>query len=523
MDVPQSSISDSTEVSNWNNVYLDALRCVARFLNPWELAKMSLVCKNWYRLIRRDEYRALISFPFRKRYKLTFEQFDVLHQMMNKPMEKFKLVHGEVGSGKTWLGVSYMMHKYRDGLACSLGRPPKMHAMVIVPPTCVAQWSEFFEKYTDIPVLSNYDSSCFFMPDWDSEIGKYGIIICSNLTSGRVADLLVLTNKKIFILHDEAHNAIKANYHIAEEIVGFTASIESFSKKDTNVNIPWKIFTLSSQTLNSTLPPLEFVQYEPAGVRPKDAFNSLHYVMNDEKYISVEALDYMETQWNFGIGYSGASCKIGKKWIGTSYGARIEEAEKERQATAISIMLNIPRLRQMVAVATLVKSRGEKLIVFDIEQSYIPHMTLLLQHFGFDVYPFCTAYNPSGRVKLLEKFKREGDVLIGSINMLGEGHNITEANNIYFARYPKTAEEFNQAFGRCHRYPQKKTVYVHMVFSCQLEMITAGMALERKRTKLRKASCEEEIKELVETAKKHKDFDLLKVLTSNANFFYEIW
>jgi superfamily II DNA or RNA helicase len=192
---------------------------------------------------------------------------------------------------------------------------------------------------------------------------------------------------------------------------------------------------------------------------------------------------------------------MGKKWLGNTNHRENEEYEHAR---LISIMINVPRMRQLLAVATLVKSKGEKLVIFDVNQFFIIHMLIFFKYHGFDIYPFCTEYNPQSRVKMLEKFKTHGDILIGSIEMLGEGLNIVEANHIAFARYPSTTEEFIQAFGRCHRYPQKKTVYVHMVFSCRLEMFSATQALEGFRKRIKVFRHLAELNEIYDKAEKHK-------------------
>jgi superfamily II DNA or RNA helicase len=510
---------------DFNNVYHDALRCIFKFLHPWDLAKTALVCKNWYRLIRSKEYRDLISYPFKSKFKLTIEQFQIIPRMMDDTRVKYKLVHGEVGSGKTWVAVAYMMYKYREALKCSKDNPPQMYAVIIVPPTCVAQWSNFFEKYTDIPVISGYESSCFYKHNWVFELAMYGVSICSNITSKRVVDILSTTKKPIMMLHDEAHNAIQANYDSGCEVVGFTASMETFSRRQRSLDINWQIYKLDSQTLNSTLPNMEFIPYEPAGIRPQDANIAEEYLNfnsnTDSKEVSVEMLEYIESVLNFGGTRQNVCLKYGKKLIGDKSGYWGEEDNEQRQAALISVLLNVPRMRQLLAVATLVKSKREKLIIFDINQHFIVHMTILLQHYGFDVYPFCTEFSPSGRVKILDDFRERGDILIGSIEMLSESHNITEANHITFARYPRTSDEFMQAFGRCHRYPQKKTVYVHMIFSCKLEMLLATQALDRKKKKFSILHNREEYDEIVAYSKQFKPVNKsLKGYNQMYNMFF---
>lgn len=434
-------------------------------------------------------------------------------------IDSYKLVEGSVGSGKTWLAVAYMMHKYGEELKCSLGDPPKMYGVVIVPPTCVAQWSDFFLKYTDIPVISGYESSCFFVKNWEKELTNYGVCICSNLTSGKIVSSLLLTKKPILMLHDEAHNAIKADYQYAIEVIGFTASINTFHRRQKGLNIDWKVFKLSSQTLSSSLADMEFISYEIAGVRPVDAWHMVRCMSNNDNFIMMDNMDLLDIYATFGTPKFQAFVKIGKKFIGNKW-YRDEQNNEEIQAKLISLFLAVPKMRQLLAVANLVKSKGEKLIIFDVNQNYIIDMTIFLQHCGFKVFPFCTDFNPKGRVKILKEFQEKGDILIGSIQMLSESHNITEANHIVFVRYPSTAEEFDQAFGRCHRYPQKKTVFIHLIFATELEKFSAFQALDDRKKPIKISEHLKELNYLRAEALKHQSIPANNVLNIWSEVFY---
>jgi len=521
-----------------NELYQDALSCIAKWLPPWDLDMMSRVCRAWYRLLRRKEYKMLISFPFKPRYKLTQDQFRTLAAMMSsKKVEKvdpsptpygnvaglqfvfdgsnqdhrigapivmhaernpkYKLVHGEVGSGKTWLATSYVLRSYREELKCSLHREPTMYVLVVVPPACVSQWSDFFEKYTDLPVMSNYESSIFYLSDWAKNLTKYGIIICSNLTSGRVQ--MILGTKPHVILHDEAHNGISATYSQAVEVIGFTASIDSFYRNAAQAS-GWTIFELKADALTADLPPIDFVTYEPCGYRTEDGEYVARYI-SEMKNFSAEAIDVMIKTLSVGwqnLSPFSFSTRDGKCLF---YRDR-HYIEEEYQAKFLSTALNIPKLREVVMVAQLVKSRKEKLVIFDINQEYIVPLTCLLEHFGLKVYPFCTQYNPAGRVKQLKKCEENGDVLIGSIEMLSEGHNITWANNILMFRFPKDPEAFLQAFGRCHRFPQKLVVSVHLIWSCALERSWALRAMEETFANIRAKRYQDELAEFYALYKK---------------------
>ena len=86
-------------------------------------------------------------------------------------------------------------------------------------------------------------------------------------------------------------------------------------------------------------------------------------------------------------------------------------------------------------------------------------------------YMFSTHFDVKSRQNQLEKFKsnKNSNVLLSSITMLGEGHNVTEANHVIFLSSILDANKYYQAIGRCHRYPQKKTVYVHHLFNSEFD------------------------------------------------------
>ena len=53
--------------------------------------------------------------------------------------------------------------------------------------------------------------------------------------------------------------------------------------------------------------------------------------------------------------------------------------------------------------------------------------------------------------------------------MLGEGHNVTEANHVIFLSNLIDKNKYYQAIGRCWRYPQKLKVYVYYLFNSKLD------------------------------------------------------
>lgn len=126
-----------------DRLYVDIIRYIANYLEPWDLNAYGQVCKLFYRSMRVEPYRSIISYPFGKnadlKYTLTREQWDCVRRLshglnddiiklnvvhgrdskhkLNVGIDsKYKLVHGEVGAGKTWVAIAYVMCKYKNAL-----------------------------------------------------------------------------------------------------------------------------------------------------------------------------------------------------------------------------------------------------------------------------------------------------------------------------------------------------------------------------------------------------------------------
>lgn len=525
-----SSVNSTENVPNLANLYQDALSCIAKYLEPWDLVNMSMVSKEWYRLIRKEQYRQKISYPFLPQYKLTSDQFKTLREMLEIEYTKM-LVIGKVGSGKTWLAVAYAMYRF-------MKQYDDVCIIFVCPPTCVAQWSDFFKKYTNLPVISNYPSSCFNHKDWEQDAHLYRIFITSNLTLYRIVRVMRKHEKEFAIIQDEAHNDLHYEDDHNIPVIAFTASEETFTKRASCIT-DWKKYQLNNVRINRDIPPMKFVMYEGCGLYSRESYSFLNDIMKTNEF----SPDFLRQFKGFTCGiYELRGCvlttKYGKKKICTIDNQRLawqitgmrERYKKylkhhkiefdETKLTeakvlewyterAMKLMKKIPKFDQILALAKTCKDKGEKLIIFDINQELIPFTYHYLKEHGIDTYPFCTSFNPAQRSKLLDKFKEKGDVLIGSIAMLSESHNITESNHITFLRYPDCKEMFMQAFGRCHRYPQDKTVYIHLINSCSLEMEIAmnSMRCLKKKSKngIKTFSISKEIKEFSEFLSKQNE------------------
>lgn len=526
-------------------LYLDIVRLLASYLEPCDLLPYSQVSKLFYRAMRTEPYKSLISYPYINNYKITKEQSDCL-RIMSQPNQtsKFKLVHGEVGSGKTWVALSYTFLKYKSRLSkwqtknqqTPIKQPqikqPTKHAMgleeiknaitrknkraekakeseikankyrnqvkivIIVPPSLVAQWSDFIQKHTNLRVLSNYKSSCFYKGYWRQIWFDYSIFISSNILAKEIVHQFQHPESpnyvKHVIIHDEAHNGISNAGYYAEEVIGFTASIKSFKDRatftrynNTDPSNSIEIYELKAAQLTKNLLPINYVEYDYCGYNEEQANiinTSLRARHINSFYISeirnmAKILTYGTCpEYSFEIVESVANGFKGGH--GKLYSYRCQDPMIANSANCynevdVKVMLamvkNVPKLKRIGEICLEVKARNEKIVLFDTNIDYLVIVWVYLSKLGLSSMLFSSTHSAADRPKLIEKFKTSGDVLLGSIKMLSEGHNITEANNILFLRYPNSKDEFEQALGRCHRYPQPKTVNVHMLFSCKLE------------------------------------------------------
>lgn len=465
----------------------DLKRLFVSYLDPWDLLSLSLTCKSLYRALRKSKAaNDKICYPFaggkEKAGKLTMEQFRCLAQMLHNPFER-KIVVGPVGSGKTWVGISYLFHKYGKELASEI---PTLAVMIILPPTCIAQWSDFWKKKVGRPILAIHDASCYFNNDWPTILPKHNIIITSERKACFLQSTLKIARRKFVILQDEIHHGTSFLDGDAIEVIGLTGSVSVFLRRNEAKNagtLKWEFFQLENTTLNFSVPDYDFAYYDYVGYSDEVKRHINIIISRYKVKFGASAISEISLALNYGFVYQPnipMMTQRGKKWLRVVDQTKVlDQSVEDYCAIWLSILLNSPKLVAIVKIAQALKERKEKLIVYDTNQNLIVHLYALFKHFNITALPFCTQYNPKERAKLLSSFEKEGDVLIGSIDMLSEAHNITCANNIVFVRYPLESHNFEQAIGRCHRPGQKKKTIVHLLLSCKLEEDFVMMAIER--------------------------------------------
>lgn len=465
---------------NLEALFSDLKRFLVGYLDPWDLLSLSLVSKAWYKIIHNYDFAVKkMCYPFvsteKKKYKLTLEQYDCVRRLMEEKFP-FKVITGSVGSGKTWTAIGYVFHKYRELLLPSI-TPPNFCILIILSPTSVEQWCNFFSEKIETTPISTYSGSKFFQHGWRYTIDKYTIVITSETLAATVFPFLIRDDRSIVVIQDEIHHGCSVDRKNVLEIVGLTASIDIFLKKNIarkQGTERWEFVELKNTTLAQSVPEMEFECYNSTGYDVSIKSTMLAYITRRNNHLSVSTLQTMMTLLTFGwdrIPSIPIVVKKGNKWL--RYNPKTptnnDVSFEDNNKNVLNKMNQSPKLKQIADIALSIKKRGEKLLLFDIDQTHILHLQLYLSQFNLNVCPFCTHYGVKGRATMLQQFKKTGDVLIGSIDMLGEAHDLTEASNIMFVRYPNEKYQLEQAMGRCHRPGQVLKTKLHVVISCQLE------------------------------------------------------
>ncbi|MFS8159358.1 MAG: helicase-related protein, partial [Candidatus Roizmanbacteria bacterium] len=455
----------------------------SKFEFAGDMLELAYVNKTCYHLMQEPAFRSAISFPFYEQFKLTTEQFACLKKLLaaNDDSSPRKIVSGDVGSGKTWLAVAYLAYKMKTY------EPGTVKAILIVPPSLVAQWSDFIKIHTNLKVESNCDSSCFYVRDRYAE--ETSIYLTSPLKSTVFIRSIRNRGLGLIVIHDECHSspAVIANAGYVRDYLGMSANHDKLQKNTLTSRLP--IFTLQSIELREDLPPFEVVMYESCGYnQTQKAMVNLFLRFSDRGYLQNNDVGNILTRLTYGslqfVHFTFYHTKNRKRLVHNSQWVKQHPDDFKSETDFMLMLEDTPKLMECVRLALSIKEKGEKLILFDVSADLLVGVHYLLLKYGLKSYLYSTQYPINSRNSQITKFKQNGDVLLGSIAMLAEGHNIVEANHIAFLRYPDKPEAFVQAIGRCHRYPQKKTVYLHLIHTCKLEENLALLGMDQGYTKI---------------------------------------
>ena len=496
-------------------LYADIFQKLAEKLDPDTVFSLALCCKAAYRAFKRPDIQTKISFPLLKPKRLTLDQRNTIKEM-EKSKIPVKLICGGIGAGKTLTEIAYTLRNNFDKI------------FVVVPPNLITMWTNTCVEFFGISplVLHNTNSKYNFRKEIQRpETPEEKIILMSYMIFGRYSAPWMIDRKNDACIVDEAHHSLYFHNKNFREIIALSATPfkkSTISRGVANLMQEFKVeiadinFVMEKNVIARQLPPVkhcpphswkiteELVDYIKKRLSVTLEGNK-H--LGDIKWIP----EVLSHPFLADMPYVGNSLSVGKKsfsipsssadytkqreiqeeirkefekehgllvithinWAADvkaqrAYYKKLDKFREEYFSDEINTLIRKNnKYRQCLEIAKYLKKKKEKAIIFDINITYLPFLFKYLTDRGVKAYMFTTHYDVSSRQKQLEKFKSdpEAQVLLSSVVMLGEGHNITEANHIITLTPFLDANKYKQVIGRCHRYPQNKPVFIHHLFN----------------------------------------------------------
>jgi superfamily II DNA or RNA helicase len=493
------------------DVYPDVFQLIGAFLDSDDLFSMALTCKAAYKAFHRPILQAKISWPLVKPKRLTYDQREVIREMEASHIP-VKLVTSSTGSGKSLVSIAYALRKNYEKI------------FIIVPPNLITMWTN--------TCIDFFGIKPFVMHNSNSKYNRFKEYTRTDIPNDRIFIIsykIFYSNdfpwmkfvKKCFIV-DEAHHGIGLHGQKCEDLIalsatafkndGMTYGIRQLVNSY-NVDIDDITFRLDQTVIAKKLPDVihleahqwkispdlveHILKQKTKPIKRKGEDVAKENDMRDFKWIP-ELLSHtflQEKDLYFGenITVNGKNFQVHantERWreewrkyqtihnveyVGGRWRQARRAFEKEQrdmyEAKVEEMISSQKKYRQCLGICQYLKQKKEKGIIFDINITYLPFLYKYLSDRGIVCYMFSTHYDVAARQRQLEKFKSDpsAQVLLSSIAMLGEGHNVTEANHVIFLSTFLENNKQYQAIGRCHRYPQNKHVFVHHLFNSALD------------------------------------------------------
>ncbi len=484
---------------NFNTLYTDFWEILGTYLSPDDLFSFMITCKQAYRACNRDSLKRKMSYPMMYPWRLTFEQREIVRKMEQKN-QRFKLIHGDVGSGKTIVSIAYAIRNYTKNPAAKI--------VMCGPPNLIKMWWTTLRNYFGIEpcVLHGTNSKYNHKNAW-KEIPTEKFILVSHRLIAYAKENWFDSTRDLLII-DEAHHRASAPFTDFKEVIGLSATtnkakgmsrgikyiLYAFNQKAEDCTYP-----LNKNVITKALPAVEYYPYllpsredvsnatKRAIKYTKDHIYDLSCVQEISRLIShPEALDLdnLFTSGNIMIGRKSLKVYIGNTNAYEDCMRDLRDKNPNLTTKEYKQLLNnrvtfdikqlgvtYPKYVQAYRIIKWANDQGEKVLLFDNSINYLPFLHQFLTAYGINSYIFSTHYDVTSRQRQLAKFKEDENpgVLLSSIGLLGEGQNVTEANHVIFFAQNLDSTKYYQAVGRCWRYPQKKVVRVHLLFGNQFD------------------------------------------------------
>lgn len=488
---------------NINAIYTDFWELLGTYLSSDDIYAFMLTCRQAFKACKRHSLRSKMSYPMLYPWRLTFEQRELVRGM-EAGTQRFKLIHGDVGSGKTIVSTSYAIRNY-----ASADSDPNAKVVMCGPPSLIKMWWSTLQKYFGIEpcVLHGTNTKYKATESW-TETPTEKFILISYRLFGLHRNTGWFDPTRDLLIVDEAHHQTSIPFQDFKEVIGLSATTTKKSGLSKGIKRVLRTFdlkadectySLSKLVIARKLPPVEYYPYliplnsiRPATLASMVAYTrkgdyDLSCVSEISKLISHPIIQDLRTQFTAGfimVGRKSMKVEQGySKGYHESMGILREEEpglnDREYRKKMVNRVtydvlkegVNYPKYVQVYHIIKNANDQGEKVLLFDMSVTYLPFLHKFLIGSGINSYIFSTHYDVTGRQRQLTKFKEDEKpgVLLSSISMLGEGQNVTEANHVIFLTHCLDHTKYYQAVGRCWRYPQKKTVKVHLVFGNNFE------------------------------------------------------
>ena len=494
---------------NINEIYTDFWELVGQYLSSDDIYSFMLTCKGAAKACRRHSLKAKMSYPMLFPWRLTYDQRELI-KSMEDGNQRFKLIHGDVGSGKTIVSISYSIRKYMSN--------PNSKVVMCGPPSLIKMWWSTLRKYFNIEpfVLHGINSKYNATTSW-KEIPEEKFILTSYRLFTTHRNIGWFDRNRDLLIVDEAHHQVGISFDIFKEVIGLSATTTKKSGLSMGVKRILTTFgleekdctySLGKKVIGEKLPPVEYYPYVMSiKIEPHNLYRMIDYTRSGDydmkcvqeicKVISHPVKLDLETECTAGF------IMVGRKSMRVEQGnskeyfvslAKLREEQpgltsreyKNKMVNRVSYDVmkfgpNYPKYTQAYHIIKEANSKGEKVLLFDMSVNYLPFLYQFLIGYGINSYIFSTHYDVTGRQRQLTKFKEDtkAGVLLSSITMLGEGQNVTEANHVIFFTHCLDATKYYQAIGRCWRYPQEKNVKVHLLFGNKFERVVYDHACGR--------------------------------------------
>ena len=455
------------------NLYADVWQIIASHLPSDDLYSLSLTCKSAYSACTRPVVRARLSYPLQVPYKLTYDQRSTVKSMLNS-YSGFKLVNGDVGSGKTITSIAYAIRQYPE---------PNSKIVMVAPPSLIKMWWNTLTKFFGIQpcVLHSINPKYKASESWAKKPEEKFILVSYKLL-GSHYNLDWFRKGNHILIIDESHHNNWFRLDDYTEVITLSATATKKGKYNhvsrhiaysMGCTIDDNTYELSKKVLGKKLPKISYHAYSGSinkklqediacKFRYTERGNmNLKSVPTTASYISHP----MAPDITKGVSGNGGCIKVGRKKFKTPDRGWINNLDIEIEGD------NYYKYKAVVDIVLWAKKRGEKVLLFDVSTTWLPYLHKYLISKGIKSHIFSTHYGVTARQAQIEKFKKSGDILMSSTNMLGEGHNVTEANHVIFFSQMLDANKYHQGIGRCWRYPQEKEIHVFLLFGCLFDRL----------------------------------------------------